>query len=151
MMNFKTDSPLKLTQWIKNTQTQLEAIENKNNLLYPTIQKILDQSTIKNFESAGRPKWKDRKNTYRWPPLRKTQLMMRRALSFIRGKWKRQGGGFVLEVWTVFYGEYQQHGTRNKDGSERLPPRPYLKLLLQEKTEIVQAISLIFGKFKKIW
>lgn len=96
-----------------------------------------------NFERAENEhgvQWPPRKHSYPWPILRKTRKMLGAA-----SKWGAAGNihrstanrlTLGISRTGVHYAKYHQYGTKNKDGSERLPVRQFFYLRRSDKPEL---------------
>lgn len=105
---------------------------------YDEISNVMVKSTQSNFQAGGRdPQWPERKRSYPWPILNKTGKMKNQSL--IEAKiWLQQGQIQVLNIYSTFYAKYHQYGTK------RLPIRKFVKLLEQEKQQIITIIKKVF-------
>jgi phage gpG-like protein len=105
---------------------------------YDDISNIMVESTQNNFQAGGRdPQWPERKRTYPWPILNKTGKMKNQSLSELK-IWLRQGQLNILNVYSTVYAKFHQYGTG------RLPVRKFVKLLDQEKEQIINVIKKVF-------
>ena len=105
---------------------------------YDDISDIMVKSTQSNFQAGGRdPQWPERKRTYTWPILNKTGKMKDQSLSELR-IWLQQGHQYILNVYSTYYAKYHQYGTK------RLPVRKFIKLLEQEKQQVITIIKKVF-------
>jgi len=105
---------------------------------YDDISNVMIESTQSNFQAGGRdPQWLERKKTYPWPILNKTGKMRDQSLSELR-IWLRQNQLNILNVYSTFYAKFHQYGTIH------LPVRKFIKLLEQEKEQIIDVIKQVF-------
>ena len=94
--------------------------------VYTDLGRIGQQSTIQNFNAAGRePTWPPRQQTYSHPPLDKTGRM-RDAAESSWDRWEHSGNMHIVNVVTPLYGKFHQYGT------SKLPVRKFVKWLRQE-------------------
>lgn len=105
---------------------------------YDEISNIMVNSTQSNFQSGGRdPQWPKRKRNYSWPILNKIGKMKNQSLSELK-IWLHQGNLNVLNIYSTFYAKYHQYGTKF------LPVRKFVKLLEQERQQIITIIKRVF-------
>lgn len=98
--------------------------------LYPDIGRILHDSILTNFHSAGRPRWQPRKGTYSHPILDRTGRMKDDALMSTR-RWQHTGNQHLLNIYTPVYGAiHQLTGLPTKEG------RVIRKFVLLQQAEI---------------
>jgi len=124
----------KLDKLLASIDKSVKATSGKDQTMYRQIGKVADVSTIKNFEAGGRPTWPPRKYQYDWPILRKTLLMMRKTLSYIRTNWQIEGAIRRLSIKSTYYGVFHQGGT------SRLPARKFVLLSPEERAAITKII-----------
>ncbi len=94
--------------------------------VYKNLSKVGLQSTVKNFNSAGRdPVWPPRQKEYSHPPLDKTGRMRDTAESSW-GTWEHTGDRHTIKILSPSYGKYHQYGT------SKLPIRKFVKWLQSE-------------------
>lgn len=101
-----------------------------------------------NFERAENEngvQWPPRKRLYPWPILRKTRKMIGAASIWgAAGNIHRSAGNSLtlgISGTGVHYAKYHQYGTRNKDGSVRLPVRQFFYFRKADKPDMKPPIK----------
>lgn len=125
----------KLSKVLDKIDASIKYVNGKDPIMYRQIGAVADVSTLKNFEAGGRPQWEPRKYAYPWPILKKTMLMMRKTLSYIRANWITQGESHFLNIKSAFYGIFHQQGTK------RLPVRKFVALNPDDRNVITRVIQ----------
>jgi phage gpG-like protein len=101
------------------------------------IATVMVGSVMKNFIEQGRPEpWRERKTGGDWLLLMKTNKMVRSVNAHVT---KHE----ILVADNRPYGKFQDQGTHNSDGSQRIDPRIFL-LWQDEDTEQIDNILTNF-------
>jgi phage gpG-like protein len=98
--------------------------------MYPQVAEMLSKSISATFRAQGRPRWKKRNAVYEWPILYMTGRMRARAEREALGPWVVSGQKHTLYVWSTYYGQYHQYGTKY------LPERKFVKPTKDERVKM---------------
>lgn len=108
------------------------------------IEQQFSEGVSFNFENTQDPftgaEWKPRKDNKRHPLLDLSGAM-KEAAKYPQVIATAGLVMFRLLATAVFYAPYQQFGTLNKDGTQRIPPRPYFGLGLVHRAKLKRVIT----------
>lgn len=134
-------SPEGFAKFLRTINTEVQEADPQQ--LHLDVGDAFREAQEGNFERAANEndvRWPPRKRNYPWPILRKTRKMLGAASQWgAAGNIHRSARNKLtlgISGTGVFYAKFHQYGTRNKDGSQRLPVRQFFYLRKTDKPEL---------------
>ncbi len=134
--SMKVDGVEEVSRWfdtvsdrVKNPQAALREVSD-----------IERRSIEKNYSTQGRPRWAQRKGTYAHPILWETGLKRETEIQSTMQPWQKQGKGWVLQIYSTYYGFYHSYKGHGQVVRKSTIPQPH------EITEMYA--SLLAGFFR---
>jgi len=139
-------SPEAFAKFVRSLNNDVRDADNRQ--LHLDVGDAFRDAQAENFQRAENEHgvgWPPRKHKYPHPILRKTRKMLGAASVWgAPGNVHRSFGGKLtlgISRTGVHYAKYHQFGTRNKDGSQRLPVRQFLYLRRADKPELRKPVK----------
>ena len=139
-------SPEAFAKLVRSLESEVQGADKRQ--VHLDVGDAFREAQEENFQRAenehGVP-WPPRKHKYPHPILRKTRKMLGAASVWgAPGNIHRSMGGRLtlgISRTGVHYAKYHQYGTRNKNGTVRLPVRQFLYLRRADKPELRKPIK----------
>ncbi len=139
-------TPEGFARFVRSLETEVKQADERQ--LHLDVGDAFREAQEGNFQRAENEHgigWPPRKRKYPHPILRKTRKMLGAASIWgAPGNIHRSMGGKLtlgISRTGVHYAKYHQYGTRNKDGSVRLPVRQFLYLRPADKPDLRRPVK----------